>query len=195
MSKEALLPFALEGERYASGGDLHADNVAPSLMGGLVLCPAVLMPQTTQLKTPTGISSVLLHPELQINTAHARRKLARTYTIEQWLSQQGYLAGFIAGCASDDHDLIRRSLHDVVIEPQRAAAIVCFDAVKKAAIETDALGASISGSGPSIFALCPDSSASTVAAAMERACRTFDIECQSWISPMTAAGAHVEDIR
>ncbi len=189
---EALLPFALEGEGYASGG-LHADNVAPSLIGGLVLCPTVLLPKATQLETPSGVSSVLVHPELQINTAHARRTLAKGYSLEQWLSQQGYLAGFVAGCAADDHDLIQRSFHDVIIEPQRAKSIACFDAVKEAAIKAGVLGASISGSGPSIFALCKDSNASNVATAMEQACRIFGLECQSWISPMTAPGAHVED--
>lgn len=189
---EQLLPFALEGEKYASGG-LHADNVAPSLMGGLVLCPAVLLPRMMQIKTPTGVSSVLLHPEMQLDTAKARRSLAKGYTLEQWLLQQAYLAGFITGCAADDHALIRQSFHDVIIEPQRSAAVACFDAVKEAAMKTDALGASLSGSGPSIFALCMDSNAPHVASAMEQACRSSGIECQSWVSPMTAPGAHVED--
>jgi homoserine kinase len=67
-----LLPYALEGEKYASGG-LHADNVAPSLLGGLVLCPTVLLPDVVRLPVPAGISAVLVHPELQVNTAHARR--------------------------------------------------------------------------------------------------------------------------
>ena len=189
---EQLLPFAMEGEKYASGG-VHADNTAPSLMGGLVLCPAVLLPRIMQIKTPTRVSSVLLHPELQVESAKARRSLAREYTLEQWLSQQGYLAGFITGCTTDDHALIRQSLHDVIIEPQRSAAVACFDAVKEAAMKADALGASLSGSGPSIFALCMDANASNVATAMEQACRTNGIECQSWISQMTAPGAHVED--
>lgn len=188
--REQLLPFALAGEKYASGG-LHADNVAPSLLGGLVLCPAVLMPRMVSLRTPTGLSSVLLHPELQINTAQARRSLAKGYTLDQWLAQQGYLAGFIAGCAADDHDLIRRSFHDVIIEPQRSASIACFGAVKDAAENAGVLGASISGSGPSIFALSVDANASNVATAMEQACRATGVECQSWISPMTAPGAHV----
>jgi homoserine kinase len=192
LAHEQLLPFALEGEAYASGG-AHADNVAPCLMGGLVLCPTVLLPKMIPLKPPTGISSVLVHPELQINTAHARRTLAKGYSLEQWLTQQGYLAAFIAGCAADDHDLIRRSLHDVIIEPQRATAISCFAEVKAAALKAGALGASISGSGPSIFALSEDSNASNVAMAMEQACRSFGLECQSWVSPMVTPGAHVEE--
>ncbi len=192
LAHEELLPFALEGEAYASGG-AFADNVGASLIGGLVLCPTVLLPVTIKLTTPTGISSVLVHPELRIHTGHSRKSLAKGYSLEQWLAQQGYLAGFIAGCAADDHDLIQQSLHDVMIEPQRAASIICFDAVKEAAMKAGVLGASISGSGPSIFALCKDSDASNVAMAMEQACRAFGLECQSWVSPMTAPGAHVED--
>lgn len=194
LAHEDLLPFALEGEAYASGG-AHADNVAPSLIGGLVLCPPVLLPKAIDLPTPAGISSVLVHPELQIHTAQSRKGLAKGYSREQWLAQQGYLAGFIAACAADDHDLIQESFHDVIIEPQRSGAIVCFDEVKTAALKANALGASISGSGPSIFALCRESIASNVASAMEQACRASGLECQSWVSPMTAPGAHVEDSR
>jgi homoserine kinase len=191
MAIEDLLPFALQGEAYASGG-AHADNVAPSLIGGLVLCPTVLMPRTIKLPALSGISSVLIHPELQIHTGQSRKNLAKGYSLDQWLAQQGYLAGFIAGCAANDHELIQQSLHDVIIEPQRASTIACFAAVKEAAIRAGVLGASISGSGPSIFALCKDSNAANVAMAMEQACRTFGLECQSFVSPMNAPGAFVE---
>ncbi len=186
-----LLPYALEGEKYASGG-LHADNVAPSLLGGLVLCPSVLLPTTVRLPVPKGVSSVLLHPELQVNTAAARRRLAKRYTLDQWLAQQGYLAGFVAACAADDIDLIRHTLKDVVIEPQRAEAMPCFDEVKAAALHAGALGCSLSGSGPSMFALAADRDARNIAGAMEQACRLSGIECQSWVSSLTAPGAQVE---
>ena len=186
-----LLPFALQGEEYASGG-LHADNVAPSLLGGLILCPSVLLPETIRLPTPVGVSAVLLHPNLQVNTAHARRSLARGYSMQQWISQQGYLAGFIAACASSDIDMISKTLKDVVIEPQRSAAVSCFDAVTEVARRSGALGCSLSGSGPSIFALCEDKYASNLAISMEQECRAQGIECQSWVSSMNAPGAHLE---
>lgn len=186
-----LLPYALEGEKYASKG-LHADNVAPSLLGGLVLCPSVLLPATVSLPVPKSVSSVLLHPELQVNTAVARSRLAKRYPLEQWLSQQAYLAAFVAACAANDIELIRHSLKDVVIEPQRAEAVPCFDEVKAAALHSGALGCSLSGSGPSIFALAEDRDARNIASAMEQACRLKGIECQSWVSPMTAPGAQVE---
>ena len=189
---EALLVYALEGEKYASGG-LHADNVAPSLLGGLILCPQVLLPDVVRLPVPKGVSAVLLHPDLQVNTAHARRRLAKSYSMAQWLEQQGLLAGFIAACAASDIDLIRKTLRDVIIEPQRSAAVPCFAAVTEAAKRSGALGCSLSGSGPSIFALCAESEARNVASAMEHACRQQGIGCQSWVSPMTAPGARVED--
>ena len=185
-----LLPYALAGEQYASGG-LHADNVAPSLMGGMILCPRVLLPEIFTVPIPAGVSAVLIHPELQINTAHARRSLARGYSMEQWLSQQGYLAGFLTGCATNDIELIGKTLKDVIIEPQRAANVSCFDAVKAAAERGGALGVSLSGSGPSIFALCRDGKARNLAVAMEQACRGLGIDCQSWVSPLDAPGAHV----
>lgn len=187
----ALLIHALAGEKFASGG-LHADNVAPSLIGGLVLCPQVLLPKMIALAVPDGVSSVLVHPELQVNTADSRSKLAKGYTMSQWLTQQGYLAGFIAACTQNNVDLMGECLQDVIIEPQRAESVPCFPAVKEAALKSGALGCSLSGSGPSIFALCLDDDAANLAIAMEQACRKMGYECQSWISPLDAPGARIE---
>ncbi len=188
---ERLLPYALEGERFASGG-LHADNVAPSLLGGLVLCPASLLPGTVRLPVPRNVHAALLHPELQVDTAKARRMLQRSYSMDQWLTQQGYLAGFIAACAAGDTGLIARTLKDVVIEPQRAESVSCFAEVRDAAMRRGALGCSLSGSGPSVFALAETSNAANIAMAMEQACRGMGIQCQSWVSPLDAPGAFVE---
>ena len=189
---ERLLSYALAGEQYASGG-LHADNVAPSLLGGMIFCPQVLLPETVRIPVPRGVSAVLIHPELQVNTAHARAKLAKGYSMEQWITQQAYFGGFVAACATSDIDLIRKTLKDVVIEPQRSSAVPCFDAVKEAAERSGALGVSLSGSGPSIFALAEDGVATNIATAMEQACRGLGIECQSFVSPMDAPGAQLED--
>ena len=192
LALEALLPHALEGEKYASRG-LHADNVAPSLLGGLILCPQVLLPEVVRLPVPHGVSAVLLHPDLQVNTAQARRGLAKHYSMQKWVEQQGLLAGFIAACTANNLDLIRKTLRDVIIEPQRSSAVPCFEQVTEAARRAGALGSSLSGSGPSIFALCRESDGPNIAMAMEQACRGQGIGCQSWVSPMTAAGARIED--
>ncbi|MDA0679855.1 MAG: homoserine kinase [Proteobacteria bacterium] len=189
---EELLVHALAGEKFASGG-LHADNVAPSLIGGLVLCPQVLLPQMISLPVPDGVSSVLLHPELQVNTAESRNRLAKGYTTDLWLAQQGYLAGFIAACAQNNVALMAECLKDVIIEPQRAESVPCFRAVQEAALKSGALGCSLSGSGPSIFALCLDNDAANLAVVMEQASRKMGYQCQSWISPLNAPGARMVD--
>ena len=192
LAVELLLPYALEGEKYASGST-HADNVAPSLLGGMIFCPEVLFPEIIRLPVPNGVSSVLMHPDLQVNTAQARKGLARGVAMKQWLSQQGYMGAFITACASSDLPMISKSLKDVVIEPQRKAAVSCFDAVKEAAMRSGALGFSLSGSGPSLFALCEESKAGNLATAMEQACRGQGIQCESWVSPMDAPGARLVD--
>jgi homoserine kinase len=183
--------FALEGEKYASRG-LHADNVAPSLVGGMVFCPSTLLPQTVSVKLPQGTSSVVVHPDLKVDTAKARHSLAKNCTMEQWLTQQGYLATFILACERNDRQMILGSLRDVIIEPQRAASVPCFPYVKDAALRAGALGCSLSGSGPSMFALCDDELADAVADEMEKACRGAGLACQSWISPMNSPGARVQ---
>jgi homoserine kinase len=185
---EALLEHALAGEQFASGG-LHADNVAPSLFGGMVLCPPVLLPDVIRLPVPAGVSSVLLHPDFEVNTAESRGALAKRYSMEQWLTQQGLLAGFVAACMHGDVDMLGRCLRDEIIEPQRRASVPCFDAVKAAALEADALGCSLSGSGPGIFALCREGDAQRIAAAMEAACRAAGLACEVWISTLDSPGA------
>src|SRR5690606_8216583 len=101
-----------------------------------------LLPRAVRIATPRGIRSVLLHPALRVDTASARRSLARSCTMEQWLAQQGYLAAFIAGCEHGDMELIGASLRDVIIEPQRAGRVPPFAAVKAAALDAGALGCS-----------------------------------------------------
>ncbi|MBT8083193.1 MAG: homoserine kinase [Gammaproteobacteria bacterium] len=191
LERKDLLAYALIGEQYASGG-LHADNVAPSLLGGLVLCPQILLPEVRRLPVPDGLSAVLVHPDLQVNTAVARKGLAKGYSIQDWLAQQGLLAGFVLACAENDKELVAKTLKDLVIEPQRKASVPCFDTVKQAAMKAGALGCSLSGSGPSMFALAATGDARNVAIAMQQASRSVGIACESWVSPLDAPGAHVE---
>ena len=188
-----VLEFAIVGEAFASRGR-HADNVAPSLYGGLILCPPGLHPRVKAIRVPDNVCSVLLHPDLSINTAESRLGLASSISRALWIEQQGYLAAFIAACESNDLDLLGASLQDIVIEPQRAQSVACFEDVKRAALDAGALGSSLSGSGPSIFALCEKESAEAVAMAMREACESTSTSCQVWISPMNSAGAELEAI-
>ncbi len=189
---EELLPYALEGEAFASGGK-HADNVAPSLLGGLVLCPTILYPKMMTVPVPDGVSSVLLHPELSVNTAESRRGLDPRVDRQDWVDQQGLLSAFLLAASRGDVELMGESLRDLVIEPQRAAAVPCFDAVRQAALDAGALAGSLSGSGPSIFALTRNEQADAVAEAMLSAARGADVEAQVWVSPMASPGASIRD--
>ena len=190
LTTDGLLPFALEGEKIASGS-IHADNVAPSLYGGMVLCPYVLYPTVKKIEVPDDICSVLVHPDLLVNTKESRNKLSSKYSMNQWLSQQGYLAGFLVGLNNNDKELIKQSLKDVLIEPQRSSSVPCFEDVKKVAIESGALGCSLSGSGPSIFALCETNKANDIRKNMVRVCQSKKLTCQSWVSSMNASGARL----
>lgn len=186
-----LLRYALEGERYASKA-LHADNVAPSLFGGLVLCPVRLLPRVIQLPVPAGLVCVLVHPHLRVNTADARRALAAECLLRSAVEQQGCLAGFLAGCYNDDVELIGKCLRDILIEPQRAVAVPGFEAVKAAAYAAGALGSSLSGSGPSVFAWAREGDGEAVREAMVAAFDAAGSESESWVNPLDAPGAFVE---
>ena len=151
LDRIALLKFAMQGEAVASGS-LHADNIAPSLYGGLVLTVGIDEPQISSIPVPADVRCVLVHPDLHVATREARRILRPTCALGDVVWQSANLAGFITGCFLDDLELIRASLEDVLIEPQRRVLIRGFDAVKRAARDAGALGCSISGAGPTMFA-------------------------------------------
>lgn len=151
-SKEQLFQFALEGERIASGA-AHPDNVAPSLMGGLVLSSAQFSKPLIELQIPKGIFGVVVHPEIEVKTKEARQILKKEITLQNYVEQSALLAGFVQACASHDDQLLRDTLKDIIIEPQRAHLIPDFYKMKKKVLENkNTLGFSISGSGPSVFA-------------------------------------------
>lgn len=187
---EALLDFALTGEAFASGAR-HADNVAPSLLGGLILCPPALLPRVERIPMPGGLLSVLVHPHLRVNTADARRALSDSVLLTTAVQQMGWLAGFLQACHRADVDLLAACLQDAMIEPQRASLVAGFETVKKAALSAGALGCSLSGSGPSLFAIVGEAQAGAVAEAMQGAFAAGGVGSDSWISPLTAPGATV----
>ena len=153
--KRELLPFVAAGEQVADGA-WHLDNVAPSLLGGIVLVRDNATLDVHRLIMPNGLRVCVVHPEVQILTRDARAVLAPTVSLEAHVRQQANLGGFIVGLYRGDLELVARSLHDVTIEPQRAGLIPGFHAVQAAALAEGALGCSISGAGPSVFALCPN---------------------------------------
>ena len=190
LTKLELLKFAMQGEAVASGS-VHVDNIAASMFGGLVLTVGVDHPRTKQIPVPPGILCVLVHPHMFLSTKEARRILSRTVTMSDLVWQCANLAGFISACYTNDLDMIRDAFEDVIVEPQRQALIPGFMAVKQAAMTNGALGCSISGAGPTVFAWCETRAAEPIQAAMVAAFGAHGLECDRWISAIEPTGARV----
>jgi homoserine kinase len=192
VDKLRLLKFAMQGEQVASG-TAHIDNIAPSLYGGLVLCVGIDNPHIKQIPVPSTVRSVLVRPHRVLETRGARAILGRTVTLSDVVWQQANLAGFVTGCFTADLPLIAASLEDVLIEPQRKSLIPGFEAVQDAARAHGALGCSISGAGPAMFAWVEEVKAETVRAAMVEAFELLGIKSDAWITRIEPIGARVEE--
>jgi homoserine kinase len=182
------LRYALFGEEAASGSR-HADNAAPCLLGGLTLTRS--SEDVVPIPVPAMIRCVLVHPHARLDTRAARAVLRREVPLADHVRQSANLAAFIAGCFTNDLALIGRSLVDLIVEPQRAPLIRGFAAVKRAALDAGALGCSISGAGPSLFAWATDDAAAAIGAAMVGAFAAEGVPADAWISPIAAQGARV----
>ncbi|MEZ5499760.1 MAG: homoserine kinase [Steroidobacteraceae bacterium] len=185
-----LLKFAMQGERVSSGS-LHVDNISPSLFGGLVLTVGVDDPRVKRIPVPTQIRAVIVHPHIEISTRSARALLKGSVEMADFVWQTANLAGFISGCYTNDLELIREGLNDIVIERQRKALIPGFDAVRAAALDSGAIGCSISGAGPSVFAWVAADRADMVGAAMATAFTDAGLASDSWTVDLAGKGAHV----
>ncbi|HEY1070646.1 MAG TPA: homoserine kinase [Thermomonas sp.] len=182
----ALYPLALTGESVASGGRT-GDNVGPMLAGGLVLAtPMRLIP----VAVPPAWRAVVVHPHTVLETRQARAVLQGHYGLPDFVAQSAHLAQVLLGCERGDAALVRAGLSDVLVEPRRAPLIPGFHAVKRAALDGGALGASISGAGPSVFAWCEDAaSAATIGAAMRIAFARAGLESDMHITPIACPAA------
>jgi len=147
-----LVLFAMQGERLASGS-AHADNVAPALLGGITLVRSYEPLDIIRIESPLELYATVIHPQIELKTSDSRAVLRKEVPLKHAVTQWGNVGGLIAGLYTNDYDLIGRSLQDVVAEPYRKKLIPGFDAAKNAALTSGALGAGISGSGPSVFAL------------------------------------------
>ncbi len=192
LSQLQLLQYAMKGEQVASGS-VHVDNIAPSLFGGMVLTVGIDHPRTKQIPVPPGIKCVLVHPHMFLSTKEARRILSKTVQLSDLVWQCANLAGFISACYTNDLDMIRDAFEDVVVEPQRQALIPGFRDVKAAAVAGGALGCSISGAGPTVFAWCLSADAPRIRDGMVDAFAAHKLGCDQWISSIEPMGARVID--
>lgn len=185
-----LYPHALIGEAVSSGS-IHGDNVGPQLLGGLVLATAS---HVSSIPVPRGLHAAVVHPDFRIDTRSARRVLERPFSIETIVAQHSRLALVLTGCFKGEILLIQEGLDDVLVEPHRASLIPGFYDVKQAALDAGALGASISGAGPSIFAWCENRTrAEAAAASMAQAFSAHGRKATQYVTRVDAPGAHLVD--
>ena len=186
-----LVPFAMQGEKLASG-TAHADNVAPALLGGFTLIRSYEPLDIITIPSPANLYVTVIHPQIELKTQDARSVLKENISLKKATIQCGNLGGLISGLYTSDYELIGRSLHDELVEPVRSILIPKFDALKAAAIAAGALGGGISGSGPSVFALSKgEATARKVADAMAAIMNETGIPFEVHVSPINSEGIKV----
>ncbi|GAB5408803.1 MAG: homoserine kinase [Balneolaceae bacterium] len=190
-TKSELVYFAMQGELAASG-NAHADNVAPSLLGGFTLVRSYAPLDIIKLDYPENLYVSIVHPQIEIKTSDSKRILRKEIALKDAITQWGNVGGLVSGLAKGDYELIGRSLEDVIAEPVRSMLIPLFKNVKASALKNGALGCSISGSGPSIFALSKDErTANLIGKEFKDIYKQNDIDANVYVSKINARGAEV----
>jgi homoserine kinase len=192
IARNDLLRFAVEGERKASGAP-HADNAAPSLLGGACLVRRYDPLDVIPIPTRQSIVWVVVHPHIRIRTEDARSILPKAITLQTAIRQWGNISGLTVGLAAGDAALVGKCVEDAIAEPVRGNLIPAFHEVKESALRAGAFGCSISGSGPSLFAVTSTiRMAHRVARAMERVfTESAGIDCDIYVSRINRTGAKI----
>ncbi len=194
LSTPYLIPFAMEGERIACG-TAHADNVAPSLLGGFVLIRSYEPLDIIPVNCPDDLFVALVHPHMQLNTADSRKVLDKDISVEKAVIHSANTAGFMVALLNSDYELLKRSMSDGIAEPKRKHLIPGFEAIKNAAISAGAIGCGISGSGPSVFSICRgEKSLLKITEVMKKGFLNAGLESEAFSSGLNAPGAFVTEI-
>ena len=188
LSKDELVKFAMVGEKAASGS-FHADNVAPSMLGGFVLIRSYDPLDIIKIDYPKSIFCSIIYPQISIKTAEARKLISKNIALRKSLNQTGNAASLMIGLMNADYNLIGRSMVDEIAEPKRASLIPCYDRIRTNALISGAINCNISGSGPSLFSFTGSKkSASSICESMVLACEEKSIKSESYISKINSKG-------
>lgn len=192
-NKTQLTEFAIKGEAIASKCE-HADNLAPALFGGFTLVKSIAPVQILEIPSPDDLYATIIHPQIEIKTSESRAVLPKGVPLSDAITQWANLGSLVHALHTSDYDLISDSLNDVIVEPYRCTLIPHFNEVKKAAIDSGALGAGISGSGPSIFSLSKSmQTALNVKDAMNDIYINTGIEFEIHVSKINTEGVKIID--
>jgi homoserine kinase len=191
LSSAALIPYAMEGEEAASGS-YHADNIAPALLGGFTLIRGYDPLDIKHIPYPNDLVCALVHPDLEFITRDGRNMLPREVSMKTAIAQAGNLAGLIAGLTTNDYGIISRSITDLFAEPYRTKQLPAFEELRKKTMDMGALGSGLSGSGPSVFALCRSMEiANQVAKTMQEHFSQNKINSIIYVSRVSEAGCRI----
>ncbi len=194
-SKNDLLLFALEGEKIASGNIAHADNVAPCLYGGFTLVRGCNPPDVISISVPDDLYCTIIHPHIEIKTEFARKILRSQIKLSDAVKQWGNAAALVVGLMKPDYELIKRSIEDYIIEPIRGSLIPNYFLLKETALKNNALGCSISGSGPSVFALSrSEKEAKLIGTEMKKVFTKIKLKSDTFISKINYEGPKIISI-
>lgn len=191
LPKKELLPFVMQAE-FVACGSAHADNAAPSLLGGLILIRDNHPLDIIEIPTPAELMCVLVHPHVEVKTRDARQVLKQSVPLKDAITQWGNTAALVAGMMKPDYELIGRALQDVVAEPVRAVLIPGFHHIKAKAVDGGALGCGISGSGPTMFAFCKNKViANNVGQIMQQQFKAIGLPSEVYVSGVNKEGARI----
>ena len=191
LTRMELVPHAMEAERIACGS-AHADNVAPSLLGGFVLVRDYHPLDIIKIPAPADLYCTLIHPQIELKTSDSRRVLKLTVPLKDAIVQGGNIGGLMIGLMKPDYELISRSLKDVIAEPIRSVFIPGFDTIRSEAMKAGALGSGISGSGPTIFVLSKDHDvAQRVGELVQFQFLNFQLRSEVYVSKINYEGARI----
>ncbi|MGI8893175.1 MAG: homoserine kinase [Bacteroidia bacterium] len=186
-----LIPFAMEGERIACG-TAHADNVAPSLLGGFILIRSNEPLDIISIPVPSALFCAVIHPHVELLTSKSRSVVKQEVPLSVAIKQNAHTSAFVAALFKSDFELMNRSFIDLFAEPYRIPLIPGFENVKREALEAGAIGFGISGSGPSVFAFCKgENTAQNIASVMEKEFCKINMECDVFTSSVNAGGAKI----
>lgn len=191
LSRDELLDAALHAETQVAGR--HLDNIAPSYMGGIVLIRSLAPIDVISIPVPAALYLALATPEQSLRTAEARAVLPAEVSLHVALHQAAQVAGIVSALHSGDLVLLGRCIDDRIAEPARGPLLPGFTRAKQAALAAGALGVSVSGAGPTSFALCAgEREALKVAAAMCEAYRNAGLSCTTRVARPDLVGTRVE---
>ena len=187
LDKQKMIEYALEGEKV-SVSSAHADNIAPCLLGGLTLIRDINSFDVVNIPI-SEFNIVLIHPHIKINTEDARNILPKNIKLTSAVNQWGNLASLVYAFSSNNHELIKKSMNDGVIEPIRSTLIPGFDAIQDNALKLGAFGCSISGSGPTIFAITDSTDiAKHIGASSKEYYNSLNLECDIYRPSINYSG-------